>query len=79
MIGLTGEGRVRGQQKGSFGKGAGAKLLRILKGDVILVGVKNCRNGHKCLTQRFFEQSSQNDKIKSPLPPLIKGAKQPPL
>ena len=64
-----------GEIKGSFSKGAGAKHLRILKGDVILNGVKNRRNGHKCLTQRFFEQSSQNDKIKSPLPPFNKGGK----
>ena len=51
----------KGVNKGSFSKGAGAKQLRILKGDVILNGVKNRRNEHKCLTQRFFEQSSQND------------------
>jgi len=47
--------------KGSFSKGAGAKHLRILKGDVILNGVKNRRNERIGLTQQFFEQSSQND------------------
>ena len=53
--------------KGSFSKGAGAKHLRILKGDVILNEVKNRRNERIGLTQQFFEQSSQNDnKVLSP-------------
>ena len=65
----------KGVNKGSFSKGAGVKHLRILTCDVILNGVKKRRNSHKCLTQRFFEQSNPNDKIKSPLPPFNKGGK----
>ena len=58
----------KGVNKGSFSKGAGAKHLRILKGDVILNGVKNRRNERIGLTQRFFKQSSQNDKLDYPRP-----------
>jgi len=55
-----------GEIKGSFSKGAGAKHLRILKGDVILNEVKNRRNERIGLIQQFFEQSSQNDKLAYP-------------
>jgi len=56
----------KGVNKGSFSKGAGAKHLRILKSDVILNEVKNRRNEQTCSTQRFFKQSSQNDKLDYP-------------